>query len=199
MPVKKDASFFLPLTFGAFLPYLYYGFLYLPILDDYIQYGAYPLYENLSYVYCSIGTLSVRPLANLLDPLFWGHFWQVPGLALFIVTLLHLVTCLLFYKISQLISLPLSPLFFVIFLLAPLGMEGRYWLSASSRLVVGLFFAALSLWVSAIFLSGRGGLSLTSTALRKIALTKARSPLLFASFTVSLTAAKSGMLSVSSI
>lgn len=35
-------------------------------------------------------------------------------------------------------------LFFVVFALLPLGFEGSYWVSASSRIVVGMFFASLS-------------------------------------------------------
>lgn len=149
---KMFGSLFFCLTLGAILPYLFHGFLYLPILDDYIQYGCYPLYPNLSYVYLTVGTLSARPLASLLDPVFWGLFWRIPGLALLLITALHLLSAWFFYKTLRLVRLSLSPLFFIVYLFAPLGMEGRFWLSAATRIIVGLFFAALSLWLLAIFL-----------------------------------------------
>jgi hypothetical protein len=37
-----------------------------------------------------------------------------------------------------------SRFFIVIFALLPLGIEGTYWMSASTRIVPGVFFAALS-------------------------------------------------------
>lgn len=140
------------------LPYLIYGFRYFPILDDYIQYGCYPTYEKLSYVYLSIGTLSIRPLASLLDPAFWGQFWPAMGFALVLVTAMHLTSGFMFRDTLKKYSVTLSPLFFLIYLLFPLGMEGRYWLSASTRIVTGLFFASLSLWFLAKFLEEKTSL-----------------------------------------
>ncbi len=150
---KLFGSFFFPLTVGAILPYLLHRFLYMPVLDDYIQYGCYPLYSRLSYVFLTIGTLATRPFASLLDPVFWGLFWSIPGLALLLITALHLLSAWFFYKTLRLVRFSLSSLFFIIYLFAPLGMEGRFWLSAATRLVVGLFFSALSLWFLAIFLT----------------------------------------------
>ncbi|MBE7041484.1 MAG: hypothetical protein E7400_05920 [Ruminococcaceae bacterium] len=149
---KLFDSFFFYLILGAILPYLLHCFLYLPVLDDYIQYGCYPLYPDPSYVYLTIGTLSTRPLAGLLDPVFWGSFWHIPGLALLLITALHLLSAWFFYKTLRLVRLSLSPLFFIVYLFAPLGMEGRFWLSGATRIIVGLFFATLSLWLLAVFL-----------------------------------------------
>ena len=51
------------------------GFCYFPVLDDYIQYGGYPLYENVGYVFFHIGTMATRPFASALDPTLWGAFY----------------------------------------------------------------------------------------------------------------------------
>jgi len=147
---KKSTVFWL---MAAFLPYLLYGFAYYPILDDFIQYGCYPAYENLSHVYLTIGTLSTRPLASLLDPTFWGLFWEVPGVALALVVLLHLGSGLLLIAALRRLSLAPSPFFLALYLLFPLGMEGRYWLSASTRVVVGLFFAAVALYFLSLYMT----------------------------------------------
>ncbi len=152
---KKRLFFCLLVTAAALLPYALYGFSYFPVLDDYIQYGCYPAYERLSYVYVTIGTLATRPLAGLADPAFWGQFWPVMGFALVLVVALHLASLALFSGALKRYHFTLSPLFSLFYLLFPLGMEGRYWLSASTRIIGGLFFAALSLWFLAKFLEER--------------------------------------------
>lgn len=129
----------------ALVPYLLYGFRYYPILDDYIQYWGYPARGDLGYVYTVIGTLATRPMASLLDPLLWGKFWPCLSIALICITKLHVLSLLLVRRALHRHNITLSPLFSLLYLLLPLGMEGRFWLSASTRLVVGLLFAALSL------------------------------------------------------
>ncbi|MBE7010874.1 MAG: hypothetical protein E7418_05220 [Ruminococcaceae bacterium] len=152
--IKKATASCIPWLLAAFLPYFLYGFAYFPVLDDFIQYGCYPAYENLSHVYLTIGTLSIRPLAGLLDPAFWGLFWEVPGIALCLIVLLHVASGFLLGKALENFSLKPSPLFLALYLLFPLGMEGRYWLSASTRLVVGLFFATTSIYFYSRYASG---------------------------------------------
>ena len=148
----QSHSFFLILLLVVFLPYLFYGFHYIPILDDYIQYGCYPLYKPVSYVYTTIGTLATRPFSSLLDPVFWGQFRSFFGAALLLVTLLHVASAYFLDQTAKSFHLTLSPLFFLLFLACPLGMEGRYWLSASTRIITGLFFASLSLFMLSRFL-----------------------------------------------
>lgn len=142
---------FFPWLVAAFLPLFFFNFRYYPILDDYIQFGCYPLYSDVSYVFTTIGTLSTRPLAGLLDPLFWGQFYNIPSFSLVLITGLHLFSAFFFYKLATLYHISLSPLFFVVYLFLPLGMEGRFWLSASTRIIVGMFFASLSLYLLALF------------------------------------------------
>ena len=150
--MKQTAKLFTCLTAAVLLPYLLYGFQYFPILDDYIQYWAYPSYPELSHVYMTIGTLATRPLASLLDPLFWGRFWPCLSVALLLVTALHLASVFFLYKTLENCKIKVSPFFWLIILLLPLGMEGRFWLSASTRLVTGLFCAALSFYFLSQFL-----------------------------------------------
>ncbi len=152
--MKQQKILLITLVVIFFLPYALYGFQYFPILDDYIQYWAYPAYHNLSYVYGFIGTMATRPLASLLDPVFWGYFWPCLSLALLLINLLHLASFILLHKTLRQYSLNVSPFFALIFLLSPLGMEGRFWLSAATRLVPGLFFAMLSLYCLSLFLEG---------------------------------------------
>ncbi len=135
------------------LKYLLYGFSYFPVLDDFIQYGGYPLYGDLGYVWFGIGTMSSRPLASLLDPLLWGSFWGAMGVSLFLITTLHFSAVCFLERTLDRHGLAVSPLFWIIALFLPIGSEGAYWISASSRLVVGLFFAAGSLYFLSCALS----------------------------------------------
>ncbi len=150
--MKQDNKLFITVAAAALLPYLLYGFRYFPILDDYIQYWCYPAHHDLSHIYLTIGTLSTRPLASLLDPAFWGQMWSFMWLALLLITAMHILSGVLLCKTLQRYGAAVSPLFLLIYLLLPLGMEGRFWLSASSRLVTGLFFASLSLYILSGFL-----------------------------------------------
>ena len=120
------------------------GFTYFPVLDDHIQYGCYPLYEKLSYVLFGIGTAKNRPLAALFDTAVWGAFFPYLAWVLLIVSVLHFLSAKLFDRTLRRFGVEITPFFYGIFLLLPLGFEGTYWISASSRLVVGLFFASLS-------------------------------------------------------
>jgi len=120
------------------------GISYFCTLDDYIQYGCYPRYDNLFHVYFEMGTASARPLAAFADPAVWGAFFPHMVFALLIITVLHFVSAKLFDKCLQDCGITITPFFYLVYLLLPLGFEGTYWISASSRIVVGLFFTALA-------------------------------------------------------
>lgn len=137
------------LLFGAamVLKYGYEKFRYYPVLDDWIQYGAFQLYDDpfrqifLNYSY------HTRPLASLFDLYVWGKFWPNLIGAFILITIIHFVSCYLLYRIFDRLGLPsLGTLAAVLFGLLPLGSEATYWLSASSRLVVGLFLMLCSLY-----------------------------------------------------
>ncbi len=134
-------AFFLALVFKMFSQ----GFSYFPILDDYIQYGGYPLYESLSHVYFEIGTIATRPFASILDPLLWGSFFPNLEIVLAVVTVLFFFGAYFIAKALERLNIHITPYLYAMLLLFPLGFEGTYWLSASTRICVGLFFTGVSL------------------------------------------------------
>lgn len=147
---QREKEYFL-LLLAVFLPYLLYGFRYFPVLDDFIQYGCYPKYHDLSYIYLEIGTIKTRPLASILDPLFWGMFWKLPWISLILITVMHYVSGIFFYEVLRKNKETVSLFTLLIYYLLPLGMEGRYWLSASTRIITGLFFVGISLYYLTLY------------------------------------------------
>ena len=134
-----DISFALALIiklFGA-------GFRYFLTLDDYIQYGCYPLYENLHKVYFEIGTAANRPLSAFLDPWLWGAFFSNMAFALLLMGIIFFLSAKLFDNVLKETGINITPFFYAVYIFLPLNFEGTYWISASSRVVVGLFFASL--------------------------------------------------------
>ncbi|MDR0405387.1 MAG: hypothetical protein LBH54_01195, partial [Clostridiales bacterium] len=124
----------------------YLGFVYYPLLDDYIQYGVYPWVAHpFAGSYMRVGLYAARPLAGLADIYLWGRLWGNLGVALLAVTVLHALSAYLFLRVSEEIGTPLGIAFAVFYTLCPVNFEGSYWLSASSRIVVGLFFVSLSM------------------------------------------------------
>lgn len=120
----------------------YFGFAYYPQLDDYIHYKDYP--QNTDFIRLCIdnGLFSSRPFAALFDLIFWGRMPLYP--AALIVALMHALSGVLFLRLFR--RYFSTGYFFVVFYaLLPLGFEGTYWLSASTRVVPPLFFAALAL------------------------------------------------------
>ena len=147
---KNDYRLFAVFFVLCFLRYTLFGFRYYPILDDFIQYDGYRMYNDLKYVYFGIGTISTRPFASLLDPLFWGAMSKTASLIL--ITLMHFFSCVLFYKTAREFDVYLSPVFGVIYLFLPLNCESIFWLSASTRVVTGLFFSSLGLYLLAKYI-----------------------------------------------
>ena len=137
------ASFFL--IFGlVFIRYCYYGFTYYHQLDDYIQYHNYTANQGSPWkLIMDLGMLAARPLSGAADVLVWSHFFNAMLWAVAILSALYAAAgCLLKAVFSR--HFRVSPVFLVLFALLPLGFEGTYWVSASSRVLCGLFFAALS-------------------------------------------------------
>ncbi len=135
---KLDIAFLAALLLKVFSG----GIAYFYVLDDYLQYGSYPLFD-LSYVYFHIGTVSARPLASLLDPALWGQFWGHMWIALLLITVLYFLTCLMLDRLLIQNRIKVTPVLYAVCFLLPITFEGTYWISASSRIVVGMFFAVL--------------------------------------------------------
>lgn len=142
--MKKHICKILPLSFLLILRNLIFG--YFPILDDHIQYSAYSLYTK-KYVLFTVGTIYKRPGAAVFD-LF---VWQSPGMNISMIC----ITVMLVFSVFMLkevfktenINIGIFTVVFVLF--CPLNFESVYWLSASSRIVTGMFFCALSLYIIA--------------------------------------------------
>ena len=129
-----------------FIRYCYFGLTYYNQLDDYIQYHNYTAYhENLWALIKSLGLLSSRPLAGVSDLFLWSRFYDVMIAAVAVISALYASSAVLLHKVFSK-HFGTGCLFFVVYALLPLGFEGTYWVSASSRIVVGLFFAALSFY-----------------------------------------------------
>ena len=135
---KLDIAFLAALLLKVFSG----GISYFYVLDDYLQYGSYPLFD-LSYVYFRLGTVSARPLAAFLDPALWGQFWEHMWIALLLITALYFLTCVALDRLLIKEHIKITPVLYAVCLLLPITFEGTYWISASSRIVVGMFFAVL--------------------------------------------------------
>ena len=120
------------------------GFTYFPVLDDYIQYGGYPLYDKLSFVYLEIGTVVTRPFASLADPALWGQFYPHLWVVLLIICFMFFTGTRLIDEVFKQLGIHITPFLYAVVLLIPLGFEGTYWISASSRICVGIFFSGLA-------------------------------------------------------
>ncbi len=128
-----------------FIRYCYYGFEYFYQLDDYIQYHNYLAYQgSMGELIKGLGLLSSRPLAGLCDLAVWSHFYGNMILAVAIISAMYAASSIMLHKVFS-SRFGTGMLFFVIYALVPLGFEGAYWVSASSRIIVGLFFASASL------------------------------------------------------
>lgn len=102
------------------------------------------MYENASHVFLTIGTISTRPFASLLDPTLWGAFYPRLFFVALIISVLFFFATKLIADAFERMDIHITPFLYAILLLCPLGFEGTYWISASSRICVGLFFLGLA-------------------------------------------------------
>ena len=156
----KEVFLWISFALMMILKFGYYGFEYYPVIDDWIQYGVYPLFDNIfKDVIVRIGTYSVRPLAGLTDPYIWGRFWGNMRLPFIMITMLHIASGIMIRRVLAFNRINSSLIFLIFFGILPLGFEATYWISAASRIVVGLFFMTLSLLLLCylIFSSKRSG------------------------------------------
>ncbi len=140
---RGTLSLFLATFFLIAIRFLYFGFKYFPQLDDYIQHHNYALLGDFSYVINKLGLLAARPIAGILDITLWTWLWPCAIVGVMLLCGLFAFAAVEFYKIFE--KLFGTSKFFIVFLtLFPLGIEGTYWMSASTRIIPGLLFAALS-------------------------------------------------------
>lgn len=140
------------LIFALFLlRYCAFGFTYYPQQDDYIQYHNYPSSSSFLALAQAVGLLASRPLAGAADFFLWGPLFDHMILAVLILSAMYTAYVLCaagllgrYFRVG--------PVFYALACFLPLGMEGLYWVSASSRVVVGLLFGVLAAWVFAKWL-----------------------------------------------
>lgn len=146
--IRRRRLFAFLLVFALVLiRFSFYGPTYFFQLDDYIQYHNYTAYHpDLAALIQGLGLLAARPLAGLADLFLWSRFFEHMYLAVVILSLLYAVSALLFQGVLSRHA-PCGWPFLLVYSILPLGFEGTYWVSASSRVVCGLFFTALSAWL----------------------------------------------------
>ena len=127
--------------------YFWQGIAYYPQMDDYIQYHNYAsFYGGVVSAVESLGLLRARPLAGVMDIAVWSKFWGNMHFVVMIISAMYVMSGILFKRVFEK-YFKMSNLFLVIYLLSPFFFEAVYWISASSRIVVGLFFASWALYL----------------------------------------------------
>lgn len=124
------------------------GFEYYPQLDDYIQYYKYTSLNTPAGAVAKYGMLAARPLSNAADVFVWSKFWGGLLAAVLILSALYAASAILFRRVFARLFPAAGGAggnaFALLYLLIPLNIEGTYWLSASTRVVCGLFWTALA-------------------------------------------------------
>ena len=142
---KKQLILFLLMFILIFIRFCYYGFEYYHQLDDYIQYHNYAQRNTPLRTIINSGILAARPLAGVMDILVWSQFFSFMIVPVAIISVLFAASAILFHHVWKR-HFGTGYVFLILHSLLPLGIEGTYWVSASSRIVLGLFFAAAALY-----------------------------------------------------
>jgi type IV secretory pathway VirB3-like protein len=131
--------------------YAFSGARYFPVMDDNNMYGVFSYsspFEVLDY-----GKMyTTRPMAALFDAFVFSRLWKNMFILLLIMIILHFICCILLWKIFDLNNFKIGYISVMVFGLLPIGSEATYWISASSRIVVGLFFALLSMYFLMLYI-----------------------------------------------
>lgn len=154
---KREIVTFLLLFAALFLRISWFGFSYNLQIDDYIHYRV--LAEGADPVQICIekGLFTSRPLAGLLDLVFWARFPAFLGSVL--LCILYAASGVLFRKLfSGLFGT--GWFFLTVYALLPLGFEGTYWHAAATRIVPALFFSAMAMTELARFVETKKKLRL---------------------------------------
>jgi hypothetical protein len=130
-----------------FVKYSYYHFKYYPVMDDWIQYGTYSLAQNpFMEVVLKTKMYTIRPLAGISDVFIISRFWDKLDLVFFVITLMHIASCVFIVKVFQYNKIKTGYVFLFFYGLLPFGSEATYWISASSRLVVAMFWLSVAMF-----------------------------------------------------
>lgn len=148
---QMSITFWVILLAAMLTKYTYYGIRYFPVFDDNNMYGVFS-YKSPFFVLDHYKMYTTRPIAAFLDAFVYSRLWGNMFILLFIMILLHFLCCVLTWKIFEMNNLKFG-IFACIFLgMLPYGMEATYWIAASSRIVVGLFFSLLSMYILMLYI-----------------------------------------------
>ncbi len=151
-PSRRRALILWALIFAlVMIRYVAFGLRYWPQMDDYIQYLNYSRSMSFPVLCQVVGLLAARPLAGIADYFVWAPLWPVMIVGVALVSGLYAACVVLMGRLAAR-YVPVGPVFPVVMALLPLGVEGLYWMSASTRVVGGLFFACLAAWLFARWL-----------------------------------------------
>ena len=92
----------------------------------------------------TLGLLAARPLAGIADITVWSMFFSRMIVGVAIVSAMYAASACAFKRVFNR-HFGTGYVFLAVYALLPLGFEGTYWMSASTRIVTGLFFASVSL------------------------------------------------------
>ncbi len=136
------------------------GFMYYSFADDYNQYGVYlrrimegGAWDNVIMWY---KRFSDRPLSFFTDVYLISPFFDNLSVVLIFTIVMHFFTGLMLKDIFKKSGINFSLIALVIFLLYPLLYESVYWISASSRIVLGMFLSVSSVWFFLKLLNKQG-------------------------------------------
>ena len=135
----------------------WFGFSYHLQLDDYIHYRTYPAGTDPVQLCIDNGLFTSRPLAALMDIIFWGRLPLFFGSVL--LCAMYAGAGILFWRLfRRLFGTDL--LFLAVFALLPLGFEGTYWHAAATRILPPMLFTALAVTAFDRFVQTKGYLHL---------------------------------------
>lgn len=146
------AAVFLYVFAALIIRFTCFGFKYYPQLDDYIQYSNYHNAGSHWGLILAQGLLSSRPLAGIFDLYVWGYFFNHMIWGVVLISAMYALSAVLFLRVFSK-YFGTGVMFVTFYSLMPFFFEGAYWVSASSRVVVGLFFTAASVYFLSEFFS----------------------------------------------
>jgi hypothetical protein len=144
--LKQDAKrllFWCIIILLVIIKIYYFGINYYQYMDDNNQYGIY----NLRGPFDSIQRYranNIRALAFLTDIFIISPLWNNMWFVLLTISILQVLITLMLYDIFKKSNIVFGELAIIIFNLLPLLFESTYWISASSRIVIGMFLSVLS-------------------------------------------------------
>lgn len=134
--------------------YGYYGFKYFPVLDDNNIYGVFSKIPvgNVFFAIAHDSFFKIRPFAAILDFTLWSRFWGNLWIPLLFITLMHFFSCYFISEVFDKNNSKIGNIPVIFYMIMPLQFQATYWISASARVVQGIFFASLSFYLLMLYI-----------------------------------------------